>query len=170
MTPIRRAEPGDELAVAHVQNRAWKAGYRGLLPQEYLDGLDVSRRAGGYTFDRSLPEGPVTLLAPADDQPVAGFVTIGRSRDDGLADHAEVWAMYVDPDHWGDGTGRLLIESARDTLRDHHFDRCALWVLEGNSRARRFYERDGWSPDGARRVDIIGSASAAHVRYRRAIA
>jgi hypothetical protein len=41
-----------------------------------------------------------------------------------------------------------------------------LWVLEGNAQARRFYERRGWSPDGAAR-EAFG---VLELRYRRAIA
>ncbi|MDG4665354.1 GNAT family N-acetyltransferase [Mycobacterium sp. 236(2023)] len=167
MTQIRRAEPADALAVADVHVRAWQVGYRGLLPQEYLDGLDVAARAARYAFDRTLPQGPVTLLALSDGGEVVGLTTIGRCRDVGLADHGEVWSMYVDPDRWGRGFGQLLIGAARQQLYKNGFDRYVLWVLETNARARRFYERDKWRADGARRADTIGGAAITDVRYLR---
>jgi GNAT superfamily N-acetyltransferase len=43
---IRRATPGDVIAVATVHVRSWQAAYRGLMPDEVLDGLSVERRAG----------------------------------------------------------------------------------------------------------------------------
>lgn len=143
--------------------RSWRVGYRGLLPQEHLDSLSVAERATRYTFDRSLLEGPVTSVA--EDGTVVGFVTIGRCRDDGLDDHGEVWAMYVDPERWRRGVGRMLITHAREQLQDNHFERNTLWVLDDNMRARRFYERDGWALDGARRITRIGGTPVAHVRY-----
>ena len=42
-----------------------------------------------------------------------------------------------------------------------------LWVVEGNARARRFYEREGWAPDGAAKEDEFGGQVVREVRYRR---
>ncbi|MDA2889676.1 GNAT family N-acetyltransferase [Mycolicibacterium sp. BiH015] len=167
MTRVRRAEPRDALAVADVHMRAWQQGYRSIVSQAYLDGLSVAERAENYTFDASLPDGPVTLVA--EDAGIAGFVTIGRCRDDGMDRHGEVWAMYVDPGRWRGGVGRLLIAKAREELSANGFEQSVLWVLEDNLRARRFYESDGWTPDEARRVDTIGGAPVTHVRYVRAL-
>ena len=36
---LRPAEPDDAMEVARVHVRSWQAGYRGLLPDAYLDGL-----------------------------------------------------------------------------------------------------------------------------------
>jgi hypothetical protein len=40
-----------------------------------------------------------------------------------------------------------------------------LWVLEGNSRARRFYERGGWAFDGTTRDVPYGDETAHQLRY-----
>ena len=47
--------------------------------------------------------------------------------------------------------------------------RCiTLWVLEDNARARRFYERVGFAPDGAsHRLPDLGGVT--EIRYRRAL-
>jgi RimJ/RimL family protein N-acetyltransferase len=43
-----------------------------------------------------------------------------------------------------------------------------LWVLEGNARARRFYERAGFAPDGASHgLPDLGGVT--EIRYRRAL-
>ena len=43
-----------------------------------------------------------------------------------------------------------------------------LWVLEANARARCFYQRAGFAPDGARHVlDDLGGVI--EIRYRRAL-
>jgi ribosomal protein S18 acetylase RimI-like enzyme len=46
------------------------------------------------------------------------------------------------------GIGRQLIEAARAGLKEAGFPDMRLWVLTGNTRARRFYERAGLAPDG----------------------
>jgi GNAT superfamily N-acetyltransferase len=84
-----------------------------------------------------------------------------------LPNFGELLAIYVDPDHMGTGVGRLLIAAARERLRRVGVTSAALWVLDGNARARRFYERDGWRFDGARRMETYGNAPVDEVRYRR---
>jgi ribosomal protein S18 acetylase RimI-like enzyme len=76
-------------------------------------------------------------------------------------------ALHVDPGRWGRGLGRALITEARARLASRGFQEACLWVLADNERARRFYEIDGWSPDGARRMDGFGGVSVEEVRYGR---
>jgi hypothetical protein len=40
-----------------------------------------------------------------------------------------------------------------------------LWVLEGNARARRFYERGGWAADGTTRDEPMGGEMTHQLRY-----
>jgi hypothetical protein len=40
-------------------------------------------------------------------------------------------------------------------------------VLVGNTRAERFYQRDGWTTDGARRSDTVWGAAIDEIAYRR---
>jgi hypothetical protein len=70
---LRLAVPADALAVARIHVRAWQAGYRGLLPAGYLDGLRAEDRAARYTFGRA--DGPRTTVA-VDAGQVVGFATI----------------------------------------------------------------------------------------------
>ena len=42
-----------------------------------------------------------------------------------------------------------------------------LWVLDGNRRARRFYEREGWAFDGATKVDDRFGPGVRELRYGR---
>ena len=43
----------------------------------------------------------------------------------------------------------------------------ALWVLEGNDRAIRFYEREGWHPDDGKKP--FGDSGRYEVRYRKQV-
>ena len=60
--------------------------------------------------------------------------------------------LYVRPEAWGTGVAARLHDRAVDALRAAGVGRARLWVLEGNARARRFYERRGWRLDGETRV------------------
>ncbi len=59
----------------------------------------------------------------------------------------------------GLGIGHALIEHAELALRDEDWREAYLWVLHGNERASRFYERHGWHADGAEKVGAAGGAT-----------
>ena len=61
---------------------------------------------------------------------------------------------------------RVMEETARrqDRLAAVGFRAVSLWVLEGNRRARAFYERWGFRTDGARQVIDLGRA-VPEIRY-----
>ncbi|BBY20520.1 hypothetical protein MSTO_07250 [Mycobacterium stomatepiae] len=75
-------------------------------------------------------------------------------------------AIYVDPPYQRAGVGRLLMAAARTRLRSVGVTTAALWVLDGNAQARRFYEHDGWRRDGTHRISTYGGTAADEVRYR----
>jgi ribosomal protein S18 acetylase RimI-like enzyme len=93
---------------------------------------------------------------------VVGFVSVGPSRDQ--RGQGELYALYVDPAAWSTGAGRALIERAEEELA-WSYEEAILWVLEDNPRARRFYERAGWQPDGRRRIEERLGVSSREVRY-----
>jgi len=163
---LRRAVPGDELAVAGVHVRSWQKAGRGLLPDQYLDELRPEDRAARYSFGDDEPGRPVTVVA-VDQDVVRGFVTIGPSRDTDRERSGELFALYVDPDSWGLGIGRALMNEARGRLTRLSFEEAILWVLVGNERAERFYRVDGWLLDGARRLDEVHGVTVDEVRYHR---
>jgi ribosomal protein S18 acetylase RimI-like enzyme len=163
---IRRAEPGDEEAVARVHVRSWQVAYRGLLPDDYLDRLSPSDRAARYTFAENDPGSPHTTVAVGEDG-ICGFTTTGPCRDADKEGAGELYAIYVHPDRWSRGIGRLLIEDARSRLSRDGFSEAVLWVLVGNERAQRFYRTDGWVPDDQRRLQDVHGITVDEVRYSR---
>jgi GrpB-like predicted nucleotidyltransferase (UPF0157 family)/GNAT superfamily N-acetyltransferase len=89
----------------------------------------------------------LTLVAEDPDGELTGFcstATSSRDRDVGEAT-AEIGALYVDPDHWRDGTGRALLMAALTELRKEGRRDVVLWVLPENRYALAFYERFGFA-------------------------
>jgi GNAT superfamily N-acetyltransferase len=165
MIEVRATVPADARDVAGVHVRSWRSAYRGLLADDYLDGLRPEVMARRYTFGRVGVGVPSTLVA-VDGPAVCGLVTTGVGRDADLPNFGELMALYVDPAYVGTGVGRLLIAAARERLRRLGVAGALLWVLDGNARARRFYERDGWRRDGAWRTETFGGQPVRQVRYR----
>jgi GNAT superfamily N-acetyltransferase len=108
---LRDARPEDAAEVAGVHVRSWQVAYRGLLPDEYLDGLRAEDRAQRYTFDLVGPDHPATTVAVEGDE-ICGFVTTGPARGEAQGVGA-VQAIYVDPTAWGRGVGLSALPSRR---------------------------------------------------------
>lgn len=165
MIDVREATADDAMAVAQAHVRSWQAGYRGLIDQEFLDALRPEDRASNYGFAVMNSDGRHTIVA-LDQGIICGHITTGRSRDQDLPNSGEIWALYVDPSRWGKGVGSALMTAGCNELRRSGYQQGHLWVISGNSRARRFYEREGWRTDGIDRADVIGASSVHEVRYR----
>jgi GNAT superfamily N-acetyltransferase len=163
---LRPAEPSDAMAVARVHVRSWQAAYRTLLPDDYLDQLRPEDRAQQYDFASLDPRKPRTIVAVGEGS-ICGFATTAPSRDADLPDHGELYALYVDPEMWGRGIGVALLSEARTQLVRAGFRNAVLWVLTGNLRAERFYQINGWAPDGRCRTDVVWGATVDEVRYVR---
>jgi pyridoxine 4-dehydrogenase len=169
-TIIRSATPADAEAIAGVHVRAWQAAYRGLMPQDFLDQIDLGARIARW--HEILGTGMSTVVvAETAAGALLGFAGVGPTRDEDLdrAHIGEVAAIYLDPARWGRGTGRQLMAAATSRLAADGFSEARLWVLDSNARARRFYEAGGWIPDGATKIDDTRGFPLTEVRYRIAL-
>ncbi len=163
---VRDAQPSDAAEVARVNVRSWQVAYRGLFPDDYLDGLRAEDRTAQYTFGDVRPDCPATIVAVVEGT-ICGFATTGPSQDEDVADAGQLYALYLDPQAWGRGIGRSLIAEARARLSRRGYAEAILWVHAGNEQAQRFYRADGWQPDGYRRQEYVWGVLADEVRYRR---
>jgi GNAT superfamily N-acetyltransferase len=161
---IRRASAADAGGIAVLHVATWQAAYDGLLDGDYLAGLSVTRREAQWR--EIFAAGTSQTVVAQAGKDLVGFASIGPSRDDGSpAGCGELYAIYVHPSWWDHGLGHRLHDGALAMLGSSGHTDAVLWVLEGNARARRFYERQGWRLDGAIRTEQIGAADVAEVRY-----
>jgi ribosomal protein S18 acetylase RimI-like enzyme len=167
---LRSATPADAPAIAEIHVAAWRAAYRGLMPDDYLASLSVEKRTEMWSNALSRPS-PSQLALAEIDGALAAFCIYGPTRDDESPDVAEIYAVNVHPDRWSRGAGRALCEHAYREAATRGHTVMTLWVMSGNTRARRFYGLLGYAPDGAARSnsDLIGHPFD-EVRYRKAIA
>ena len=160
---VRDATLDDAEAMGRVHVRAWQAAYRGAMPDAYLDGLDPTDRA--RMWRSGIAERPENLpLVAVRDGNVVGHAACGPTTDPAGA--GELYSINVDPLDWGHGAGRALLEEVDRRLMASH-DAAVLWVVPSNARARRFYERAGWSVDGAERTAEVLGVSVPEIRYRK---
>ena len=160
---LRHAVLSDAGAIAAVHLAAWKRAYRGVIPEDYLDGLDLRSREEQWV-DR-LGQGAKVLVADGESG-VSGFSSYGASWVDDDS-WGELYAIYVHPQYWGRGHGRRLLEATEEGLRALGYGKAHLWVLDTNRGARSFYERLGWVETSMTKVDNIGGVEVTEVRYDR---
>lgn len=165
----RPARPDDARTIASIHIDTWRVVYRGHMPDELLDGLDLEKWAEkrrGWIVQPQSPRHRV-LVAERDGEIVA-FAAIGPERDGEPEIAGEIYAIYAHPDHWGTGTGRVLVKASIAQLRRDGFIEASLWVLDANERARRFYEAAGFALDGGEKTELFGGSPLRELRYRRA--
>lgn len=172
MMIVRRARLPDAAAMAVVHVESWRAAYLGLVPVSVLNQLSVRTRTASW--ERILREGEgrgsrswVAVIGGR----ILGFVSAGPSRDED--DHrgqvGEIYAIYLAPVAWGHGLGGELLRAAEDDLCERGYRVATIWVLAGNTRARRFYEQCGYDVDGGAQQEEVGPAVLPSVRYRRSL-
>jgi ribosomal protein S18 acetylase RimI-like enzyme len=167
---IREAISADAHAIAEIHVAAWRAAYRGLMPDEYLAALSVEQRYDRWSKALSRP-GPAKLAVVQFGEEIAGFCSFGPTRDEAPSDIAEIYSLHVHPDRWRHGAGRLLCEYAFREAAAREHTAMTLWVLKGNDGARRFYQRLGYVHDGTEKMETQTIGTPLYdVRYRKAIA
>lgn len=111
------------------------------------------------------------LLAEKDGE-LIGVVSLalatGISPDPPPPGTVNLWQCFVRRDWQGRGLGGPLMDRAMEEAQRRGFERMVLWTPAGAEQARRFYEREGWSPTGEEKPDApIGLPL---VQYGRALA
>jgi ribosomal protein S18 acetylase RimI-like enzyme len=161
---LRPATPADALEVARVHVRAWQVGYRGLLPDAFLDGLRAEERADRYTFGDPDPQQPFTTVA-LEDGAIRAFVTIGPAIPQ-TSGAGHLMALYVDPERWRRGLGRMLLAEGCRQLVERGHREAVLWVLVGNRAAEQLYLNCGWVVDGEIEPQEVWGVKVNNQRYR----
>lgn len=169
---VRDMVMADCARVAEIRVRGWQHAYRGLIPQPHLDGLDVAEQTERRRAHLAAAPADVTnLVARDDDGTVVGWGCHGPYRDgETRTADAELYALYVDPRHLGSGVGRSLLGESVRRCAAARYPRMLLWVLRGNTRARRFYERAGFRADGGAEAFEVAGTAVPEVRYARTLA
>ena len=176
---IRSASTADAAAISGVQRDSWLAAYQGIIAHEIIDRVTVPD--GGARVRQVFRTRPwQRMVVAADGQEIVGYASFGPELDvfapwphpmspaGRQGEVAELYALYVHPEWWSTGTGRSLMDHVLAKVSRAGFPNVMLWVLERNARARRFYERAGFRPDGASHV-LDGLGGVIEIRYRRAL-
>ncbi|MEV5529721.1 GNAT family N-acetyltransferase [Streptomyces prunicolor] len=154
--------------VSEIRVLGWQFAYRGLMPQSYLDSLSAKTDAERRRARFGQGDGSVLNLVATRGTELVGWAAIGPYRDGELrTGDAELYAIYLDPHQVSTGAGRALMQESLRRCAALGHDHVYLWVVRGNARARRFYERAGFRADGTEEPHEVEGVLVPEVRYVR---
>jgi ribosomal protein S18 acetylase RimI-like enzyme len=160
---IRRATAADADGIAHVQVETWRSSYGGIVPQSYLDALDVREMAAKWK--RWVLDSDAHTLVADDAGEICGYVHGGVLRDGvhvaAQGYDAEIHKVYVLSDAQGKGIGRRLMSVLAESLVRDGLMRPVVWALAENPWCR-FYERLGGKKVAEKMIEIGGAPLLDH--------
>jgi len=168
MFQVREMNEADIEAVSEIRVRGWRSAYADIVPGAYLDAMTVESDAEQRRKWFRDPRRRSTDLVAADAGVPVGWLCFGPYRGElpGSGGAGEIHALYVRPELTGHGIGRALLAEAHARMGHQGLRAVALWVLQDNRRARRFYERIGYRADGATQDDVYDDVTLTELRYR----
>ncbi len=162
---IRLARLHDAPAIAAVHVRAWQTAYRGIVPDSYLDTMDLAAREERWQERLAHPsESEFTFVAEltghTKETPgaIIGFASGGPERNSVAGYDGELYGIYLLPEHRGKGIGRRLVAATAKWLSERGTQSLVIWVLKENLNGRAFYEALGGQLVSEQTITIGGSS------------
>ncbi len=160
---IREAMPSDAEKCADIHMRSWMFAYENCLPMSIIEQHNARRRE---LWHRLLENNDAAHYVITYDENVIGFLTINPPRDGDLSDDIyELTGLYLDPDYIGKGFGKQAMDWVKKEALSRGFKSLSLWVLDGNYRAKAFYEKSGFKADGKIKESGLGSTKEERYIY-----
>ena len=142
---IREAKKDDVVEIAKVRVDTWRATYKGIVPDDFLQSLsyqEISERWKKTFWENKNPNVEV-FVAEDEEQNVVGFATCGPEQSQDPVYRGEIYALYVRPQSQNHGIGRELVRACvRHLTQKLQVDTMLIWALTENP-SRRFYESLG---------------------------
>jgi GNAT superfamily N-acetyltransferase len=153
----------DVSRLAEIHLSGWRHAYRGLVSDHELF---VERQVvkSIKMFTQIIADTPERVCL-FDDGILKGFALHLSCREEDALAAWEIGAIYVQPEFIGTGVGTAIVGRVEAIARAAGALAMKLWVLEQNAKARRFYEKCGYRPDG--RSKMIEDWQQTELRYHK---
>ena len=159
-------KPSDATGVATIQVDCWRKAYAGIVPDKYLESLNVNSKAKSWESGLSINPDVVRIVALEKNVPF-GFIAGLENRSSAFYPDisSEAWSIYVHPDHWKKGIGKMLFLAFIEEMKKLKHTSMIVWALEENLPARTFYESMGGVLLNQKQTQTYGGKSLAEVAY-----
>lgn len=150
---IYRATSADIETCARIQTESWVTAFQGILPAEELESkLEYDRSVTGFAYSLQTPDCCTALLS-LNGVPHC-VATWGKSSEENADGTAELICIHSLPANWGRGYGSQMMAYILREMRTAGYQRAVLWTFAANTRARRFYEKCGWTLTGKTQQEL----------------
>ena len=157
------ANESDSRAASAIYAMSWKCGYRGLFSDSLLDGIPLDFLVGAFNGNYETHRFAVAILRANGKDVVAGGYGLSRDYDDPAC--GEITSIYFLEEAWGKGYARLLMDFMIEKLKSAGCTKIHVWALRDNSRARRFYEKYGFTLSGNEKTVSFKGEEKMDVEY-----
>lgn len=164
MYNIRIATLDDVETISHIHALSWKEAYKNDFSTQFLSSIQNDRWVP--FFSKLIQNQRFETSLFIEDQRAVGCITYGKSRDEALADCAEIVSLYVLPGYWLQKIGYELMHFSLQRLKEQGFHLVILWVLKENIRAIQFYEKIGFVNEGTTIEVPMDDKILTDLRYR----
>jgi GNAT superfamily N-acetyltransferase len=137
---IRPATAADAPAIARVRIDSWRTTYRGLIPDSYLDGMQVDASTAVWERVLTAEASPASVFVAALRNEVVGFASGNPLAEPKHGADAELSAVYLRREFQRAGIGRRLVAAVVNQQRQRGAAAMIVWLIAGNKAARSFYE------------------------------
>ena len=154
MSQIRLATLDDAPRCADIHGRSWMFAYSDIVDKDIIENYSAR---WSFVWEKMLENNTDTHYVILDDDMIVGFTSINPSRDADAPDGMfELTGLYLDPDHIGKGYGKQAMDFVKHEAAARGYMAMSLWVLNQNNRAKLFYEKAGFIPDGTKKNSGLG--------------
>ena len=165
---IRVATLADVHGIAELHVATWRSGYRGQMPDSFLDAMRVERRAEFWRKELAKDNHGVMVAEESSSLPGFGSLIPSRDSDSDSTAVGEIAALYVSSSRWRQGIGRALIATLLESAFASNYSTVTLWVLATNAASIQFYEAVGFRRDGVTKSETLSGGFVLHeIRMRR---
>jgi GNAT superfamily N-acetyltransferase len=151
---VRRALPADAEGFVRAHEASWDATIGAIVGRSLGELAPFPERVARFRAGVEEPPPHTGAWVAERDGEIVGIAVRAG---------AELRDLYVVPEAWGRGVAKELMEATLADIRADDFAEALLWVGEENARARRFYEREGWTQSKQTRASVLGPSE---VQYR----
>ncbi|RXZ71543.1 GNAT family N-acetyltransferase [Fusobacterium necrophorum] len=156
---IRKAKLEDLDSLANIHSLTWQAAYKHIFSDTLLKSLRQDNKflERKEKFKKDIEKNSsidIFLLETFFNGKMekVGFLVLSSLKLQKRNNHiAEIIALYILPEFWGQGFGKVMMEFSIERFQRFHAKEIILWVLKDNKRARSFYKKFGFVSTGEER-------------------
>ena len=139
---IRDIKKEDIPQVVDMQISGWRAAYKGMIDDEYLENMNVEKKIKMREKDYK----ETRFIVAEINNEIVVFCRYTDNMEKTLETpevDCELRALYVKPEVKHNGIGKKMFQYAVNEFKNMGKTKMVLWCLKDNVLARKFYEKMG---------------------------